>query len=189
MPLISNVNIKELPVIEEILPGNLLIVETEKGTHTIDFANFVVGPENVSFYEEIVSLSAQAISLSAALINNTNNLSASVDNLVFSRINSLSSTVNQTFSKIFYSAGALAFNAGSSTSTAIPIIVPTGVTLNLEDVNLTLGDNLVPTISGIPSNPLWATLFGSPPNYTLQANVASPSLVGTVANYTIIKPY
>jgi len=189
MPLITNVNIKELPVIEEIIPGNLLIVETDKGTHTIDFANFVVGPENISFYEEIVSLSAQAVSLSAALVNNTNSLSASVDSLIFSRIDSLSATVNQTFSRIFYSAGTLSFNVGETISSSISIIVPTGVILNLEDIVLTFGDNLVPAISGIPSNPLWASLYGSPPNYTLQANIACPSLVGTVANYSIIKPY
>lgn len=189
MPLISNVNIKELPVIEEILPGNLLIVETEKGTHTIDFANFVVGPDNISFYQEIVSLSAQAISLSAALVNSTNSLSASVDNLIFSRINSLSSTVNQTYSRIFYNAGTLPFNVGETISSSAPIIVPPGVTLNIEDITLTFGDNLVPSISGIPSNPLWASLYGSPPNYTLQANIACPSLIGTVANYTVIKPY
>lgn len=189
MPLISNVNIKELPVIEEILPGNLLIVETEKGTHAIDFANFVVGPENVSFYDEIVSLSAQAISLSAALVNSTNSLSASVDNLIFSRINSLSATVNQTFSRIFYNAGILTFGVNETISTAVPIIVPPGVILNIEDVVLSFGDNLVPAISGIPSNPLWASLYGSPPNYTLQANIACPSLIGTTANYSIVKPY
>ena len=37
------VNIKTLPRVEEIVNGNLLIVENDQGTNTLDFSNFVVG--------------------------------------------------------------------------------------------------------------------------------------------------
>ena len=47
------VNIKGLPRVEEIAEGNLLIVENEQGTNTLDFVNFVIGPNNTSFYNEI----------------------------------------------------------------------------------------------------------------------------------------
>jgi len=36
------VNIKGLPRIEEIVNGNLLIVENEQGANTLDFVNFVI---------------------------------------------------------------------------------------------------------------------------------------------------
>ena len=43
------VNIKELPTVEQINPGDLLIIETEAGTSILDFSNFIVGFENTTF--------------------------------------------------------------------------------------------------------------------------------------------
>ena len=51
------VNIKGLPRIEEIVNGNLLIVENEQGTNTLDFVNFVIGPNNTSFFNQITNFS------------------------------------------------------------------------------------------------------------------------------------
>lgn len=188
MPLISNVNIKELPVIEEVTSTDLLLVETQAGTQTISFDNFVVGPENVTFFNEIVSLSSQAISLSASLINYSNSLSAAVDDLVLSRINSLSATVNQTYKKIFYQAGELNIASGNTVSDSIAIIVPTGVILDVTDIALTFGSTVIPAFSGLLINP-YPSLYGSAPNYTLQVNITSPSVTNAVVYYNINKPY
>lgn len=66
MPAFNEVNIKQLNQVEEIVDGDYLIVETENGTNIIDFKNFVVGPNNVSWYSSFVSLSNQVVkSLSA----------------------------------------------------------------------------------------------------------------------------
>ena len=66
MPAFNQVNIKQLNQVEEIVDGDYLIVETENGTNILDFRNFVVGPNNVSWYSSFVSLSNQVVrSLSA----------------------------------------------------------------------------------------------------------------------------
>lgn len=67
MSTFNNVNIKDLNQVEEITSGDLLITETPAGTQVIDFKDFVVGPENVSWYSAFVSLSNQVVrSLSGA---------------------------------------------------------------------------------------------------------------------------
>lgn len=188
MPLISNVNIKELPIIEEIASTDLLLVETQAGTQVISFDNFVVGPENVTFFSEIISLSAQAVSLSASLISYSNSLSAAINDLVSLSINSLSSTVRQTYRKVFYQAGELNIAIGNTVSDSIAIIVPTELTLDVTDINLTFGSTVIPAVSGLLVN-TFPSLYGSTPNYTLQANINSPSVTNVVVYYNIIKPY
>ena len=69
MPAFTNVNIKDLTQIEEVVSGNLLLVETETGTNTINFDNFVVGPDNVSWYTAFETVSGQVATLSADLGN------------------------------------------------------------------------------------------------------------------------
>lgn len=61
MSTFNNVNIKDLNQVEEITSGDLLITETPAGTQVIDFKDFVVGPENVSWYSAFVSLSNQVV--------------------------------------------------------------------------------------------------------------------------------
>lgn len=64
----SNVlNVKDLPQAEEIINGDLLIVERPNGTQSLDFKDFIVGPDNVSFYNTtIVGLSTTVSSLSTS---------------------------------------------------------------------------------------------------------------------------
>ena len=69
MPTFNDVNIKELNQIEEITNGNFLIVENENGTNILDFQNFVVGPDNASFYTEIESISSNLAAVSAVASN------------------------------------------------------------------------------------------------------------------------
>jgi hypothetical protein len=69
MSAFTNVNIKDLTQIEEVVSGNLLIVETENGTNTVNFDNFVVGPDNVSWYTAFETVSGQVATLSADLSN------------------------------------------------------------------------------------------------------------------------
>lgn len=67
MPTFNNINIKQLNQIEEVAESNYLIVETQAGTNIIDFKDFVVGPNNVSFYSSFTSLSSQVNTLSAVV--------------------------------------------------------------------------------------------------------------------------
>jgi len=69
MPTFNDVNIKELNQVEEIVPGNFLIVENENGTNILDFQNFVIGPDNASFYTQIQSISSNLAAVSAVASN------------------------------------------------------------------------------------------------------------------------
>lgn len=96
MAAFNNVNIKDLNQIEEVADGNLLIIENDNGTNVIDFKDFVIGPNNASFYTEITSLSNNVASLSSAVSNAqsiTNRqirTSSSIsNNLVFESVHSL----------------------------------------------------------------------------------------------------
>lgn len=69
------VNIKDLPEITEINNGEYILVETPTGTHTIDFKNFVLPPDN-TVITSVVSSNAAAI---GDLNTKVNNLSTTVD--------------------------------------------------------------------------------------------------------------
>ena len=142
------VNIKTLPRVEEIIDGNLLIVENEQGTNTLDFSNFVVGPNNVSFYSQIVSLSTQNVSLSASTTQLVNShfdaLSSSVSNSLTalnSRITSLSTSVTQQLTGIFYRAGSTTIAAGQTQATVVTFATPNNVFLTADDVTLMFGNS------------------------------------------------
>ena len=72
MNLYNTTNIKALPPVEQILPGNFLVVEDTVGTKKLNFNDFVIGPNNTSFYNSldtrIKTLSTQVTSLSTAVL-------------------------------------------------------------------------------------------------------------------------
>jgi hypothetical protein len=53
MNLYNIKNIKDLPELEQILPGNYVVVENFTGTNKLDFDNFVIGPRNTSFANQV----------------------------------------------------------------------------------------------------------------------------------------
>lgn len=184
----TNVNIKQLRQIEEIVGGNFLIVETNNGTNIIDFKNFVVGPENVSFYSSFAALCAQVTSLSSYIDNTTTNLSASVDETISTRIQSLCDTVNAKYGRVFYQAGFLTVESNNSTSDAVAIVVPEGVQLNLSDINLNFASTVFTTNTGETMN-VYGEINGSSPVYTLQASLTYPCVNNVVISYNVFKPY
>lgn len=58
------VNIKELPLVNEVQAGDFFIVETTQGTNIIDFSNIIIPPENTTFYGEIQQLQTDVGGLS-----------------------------------------------------------------------------------------------------------------------------
>lgn len=64
------VNIMELPQIGDIDAGDFLVVETSAGTSIINFENFLISPQNITFNETIVTNTS-----------NINTLSAEVDSI------------------------------------------------------------------------------------------------------------
>ena len=49
------INISDLDPGMEIVRGDKLLIETSNGTKLLDFKDFVIGPENISFYDQISS--------------------------------------------------------------------------------------------------------------------------------------
>ncbi len=152
------VNIKTLPRVEEIVNGNLLIVENEQGTNTIDFVNFVVGPNNVSFYTQITNLSSQIVSLSSSTTTLINNLSTTTNQQLTAldaRITSLSTTVSNAVSSVFYATSAIFIAYGTTDSSLITITKPTSFNLQANDFVLTLATSAQPApLGGSPNFPV-----------------------------------
>jgi len=183
------INIKTLPRVEEVVNGNLLIVETEQGTNTIDFSNFVVGPNNVSFYTQITNLSAQNISLSASTTTQIANLSTTTNQQITAlntRIDSLSATVSNAVSSVFYAASAIFIGYGSTASSLITITKPTNFNLQANDFVLTLATSAQPAPLGgspnFPSNTNFDLISAFPLPFVRDQDVAN---VGNTCQFTI----
>lgn len=158
------VNIKTLPRIEEIVDGNLLIVENEQGTNTIDFVNFVVGPNNVSFYTQITNLSSQIVSLSSSTTTLINNLSTTTNQQLTAldaRITSLSTTVSNAVSSYFYATSSIFIAYNTTSSGTINIVKPTAsFNINAGDITLWLATSATPApLGGSPNFPTGVTGF------------------------------
>jgi hypothetical protein len=117
------VNIKELPQLDEVQPGDLLIVETDAGTNVIDFSNFILPPENVTFYGEIVQLQTDVEALSTSVERTTINLLLTADALNTAVANAIFNTTTQieAFSSTYidnFITGVISFNGIDTESTA-----------------------------------------------------------------------
>jgi|688.fasta_scaffold1020002_1 hypothetical protein len=116
------VNIKELPQLDEVQPGDLLIVETDTGTNVIDFSNFVLPPENVTFYGEIVQLQTEVEALSTIVDTTTTNLylTAAALNAALAETKADTTTQIQAFSSTYidnFITGVISFNGLDTEST------------------------------------------------------------------------
>ncbi len=120
------VNIKELPTLDEVNPGDFLIIETDNGTNIIDFQNFLITPDNTTFYGEIENLNTKVEDLSAsnaeehAALQDTTNLLLTSFNTVDNRVTTLFDNLTSTYS---------------------PFLVKGGVTFNGQDTDQTDGVN------------------------------------------------
>ncbi len=59
----SNINIKNLPEVDEIQPGDFLLVEIPAGSRILDFKNFLVSKDNITFSAELSAFSRDITSL------------------------------------------------------------------------------------------------------------------------------
>lgn len=105
----NTTNIKDLPQLEEVIEGNYLIIEDNVGTNIIDFADFVVGPNNVSFYNVVTNLSSRSISMSATVDSKFQTLSTALLSATNSRISTLTANYPRFF---VVNPGTLTVNNG-----------------------------------------------------------------------------
>lgn len=97
MSLYNTTNIKDLPQLEEVINGDFLIIENEIGTHIINFEDFIIGPENASFYNQIATLSSNLISLSATVDSELQTLSTYILSTTNTKFDLLSTQANTKF--------------------------------------------------------------------------------------------
>jgi hypothetical protein len=130
----NTTNIKDLPQLEEVVEGNYLIIENEIGTNIIDFADFVVGPNNVSFYNVVQTLSTRSISMSATVDSKMTSLSSGLLDTFNSKFNSVTANYPRFFAVYpntlnvpsGLSRGQVNFNSSIDTFTPSDInVVPT----------------------------------------------------------------
>ena len=174
MSLYNESNIKELPQLEEIIDGNYLIVENDQGTYILDFQNFVVGPNNVSFYSTVESLCSKQASLSATVDSKRQTLSTNVVSAVNTKISALTANYPRYF-EVY------------PTTITVPNGTYSGKTdFNSELASIKVNDiNVIPT-NGSASKMTWALLLssiqnpGSPPDplpYTYTITISSTTAV------------
>lgn len=106
--------ISDLEPILELAPTDSFVVETLEGTKRIIFRDFILGPDNVSFYEEIASNSLAIVALSSDVLD----LEASVTN-INSGLTGLSAAYNEAIKSGFCyvtldTAGTLTVETSSS---------------------------------------------------------------------------
>ena len=99
-------NIKELPVINDIVPGDFMIIETPSSTSIIDFQNFLITLDNTTFGDLIVKNTNDIADLNSSIerIDETiNNLEIDIEDVVSTTI----STIPLSTTNLYYNNGTL----------------------------------------------------------------------------------
>ena len=116
MNLYNTTNIKALPPVEQILPGNFLVVEDTVGTKKLNFNDFVIGPNNTSFYTpldtRIKTLSTQVATLCSTVME----LNSALFTLLTPQVGAFTLTTP-------FSSGEVTFLSNSSTLSSFNVLV------------------------------------------------------------------
>jgi len=164
----DTVYITDLEPILELAPTDSFVVETLEGTKRIEFKDVILGPDNISFYEEVATNTLAIVTLSSEVLD----LDASVTN-INSGLTGLSAVYDEAIKSgfcyvSFDNAGTLLILASSSNVASIIAtdggsrIQITGnniTTLDIASINVTLNN----TISASTATPDFLTY--SPDNH------------------------
>lgn len=93
------INIKELPLINQVQAGDFFIVETTRGTNIVDFSNIILPPENVTFYGDIEQLQADVQGLSTLYVLQ-NALITTVSGILDTKIDTTSADLQMTIDEL-----------------------------------------------------------------------------------------
>ena len=162
--LYNMTNVKNLPEVEQITNGNYIIVENDAGTNKLVFENFVIGPENTSFFDAIATdlydlsaydqlLFTTLSSVSASLVYGISGLRATISvayDKTYERLLNNLSAVRTTYTNYITSLTAFA------TSTTNNILTSLNSSLNSLSGSLSISLNSL--LSATPK-----TVIYSPP--------------------------
>lgn len=174
-------NIKDLPQLEQILAGNFLVVENNIGTNKLDFADFVIGPTNTSFYSgilsDILSLSSTLISQNTSLsslsslvdvLNTASTTSTTAIDLLFSDFTSLCTKVDR-YQNSYNKRGLVTVPANS---TALGFTVSFNYIINVTNADVIIAPYAV---NSIPQ----------PPAFTFSYAITGKSFINNTSNIHI----
>jgi len=123
------VNIKELPLINQVQAGDFFIVETTAGTNIVDFSNIIIPPENTTFYGEIEQLQTDVNALSTLYVLQ-NALIATVSGILDTKIDTVSAELTtqiENLSTIYYQNFLFVQGGGTWNGTASVDSTQTGI--------------------------------------------------------------
>ena len=64
-----NQSINELPLVQEVVIGDKFIIDNGEQTRRVDFVDFIIGLENVTFAQTILDTSTNVASISSQIFN------------------------------------------------------------------------------------------------------------------------
>lgn len=74
----DDINILDLPVVENVAAGDYLVLETPDGTSIIDYENFIIGPENTTLSVTVSAISNDVVAINENLLNTIDTLSTQI---------------------------------------------------------------------------------------------------------------
>lgn len=173
----NTTNIKDLPQLEEVVEGNYLIIEDNVGTNIIDFADFVVGPNNVSFYNVVEALSTRSISMSSTVDSKFNTLSSDIISSVNTTIGNLTANYPRFF--VVYPNTLTVANGSRSGQTTFNSSINT---FNAGDINVIPTNNSAANMSWMLL--LSSTVYpGNPQPFTYTITISSSTAVTANATF------
>jgi hypothetical protein len=105
----DDINILDLPVVENVAPGDYMILETPDGTSIIDYENFIIGPENTTLSVEVSSIANTVALMSAGVVNT---------------IESLSSEIYENFKQLYIGTATVVLDSGNVASSYLDPVPP-----------------------------------------------------------------
>lgn len=173
----NTTNIKDLPQLEEVVEGNYLIIEDNVGTNIIDFADFVVGPNNVSFYNVVEALSTRSISMSSTVDSKFNTLSSDIISSVNTTIGNLTANYPRFF--VVYPNTLTVANGSRFGQTTFNSSINT---FNAGDINVTPTNDSASKMNWMLS--LSSTVYpGNPQPFTYTITISSSTAVTANATF------
>ena len=146
----DTVYISDLDPILELAPTDSFVVETLEGTNRILFRDFILGPDNVSFYEEVAANTIAILSLSSDVLTLDEDVTT-----INSGLTGLSAAYEETikngFCNLILTNGTLEIKGKSSNiqsvittigSTRLEITTSTPIDFETATINVTLGNSI-----------------------------------------------
>lgn len=157
------INIEDLEIASEVKIGDYILLETTNGTRLLDFKDFIVGLDNITFFDRISGTYLQTTDISAIsakaeanhnILTTLSTVSARVNN-VETNMNSLNSSFTTLVDSIDTSSIAISdissntnAKVGFSVSTSIPRSVKNSAGAIYFDNKIFTGSDLTESSSG-----------------------------------------